>query len=106
MGAQFQKLFPEPHGGYKWVRSVLGPLPMLKILPSNNVNPENAADYLHAGAAVLGAGNSYLMPEAKPGGKPDWAVVEGRARSFLRAISDYRAEERHQQPPTKRARQM
>src|SRR5690606_16431881 len=40
-GAQLVKLFPEPAGGPRWLKSVLGPLPMLKVVPTNGVDADN-----------------------------------------------------------------
>ena len=37
LGAQFQKLFPAPEGGSAWVRSTLGALPMLQIVPTAGI---------------------------------------------------------------------
>jgi hypothetical protein len=40
LGAQFQKLFPAPEGGSEWVRSALGALPMLQIVPTAGITGE------------------------------------------------------------------
>jgi 2-dehydro-3-deoxyphosphogluconate aldolase/(4S)-4-hydroxy-2-oxoglutarate aldolase len=53
-GAQLQKLFPAPAGGPAFVSSVLAPLPFLKIVPTNGIDENNAADYLKAGAFAVG----------------------------------------------------
>ncbi len=53
-GAQLCKLFPAPAGGPDWVRSVLGPMPYLKIVPTNGVDEHNAADWLAAGVFAHG----------------------------------------------------
>ena len=37
-GAPLVKLFPVPAGGSQWVRSLLGPLPFLKVVPTNGVD--------------------------------------------------------------------
>ncbi len=53
-GAVLQKLFPAPAGGPAFVRSVLGPMPFLRIVPTNGVTADNAADFLAAGAWAVG----------------------------------------------------
>lgn len=58
LGAQFQKLFPSPKGDADWIKSTLGALPMLQILPTAGCNDKTVASYLDAGAVVGGAGNS------------------------------------------------
>ena len=53
-GAPLVKLFPAPAGGPAYLRSVLAPLPFLKIVPTNGVDYDNAPDWLAAGAYGLG----------------------------------------------------
>jgi 2-dehydro-3-deoxyphosphogluconate aldolase/(4S)-4-hydroxy-2-oxoglutarate aldolase len=53
-GAPLCKLFPAPAGGPEWLRSVLAPLPWLKVVPTNGVVLENARAWLDAGAWALG----------------------------------------------------
>ena len=53
-GAPVQKLFPGPTHGPAFVRALLGPLPFLNVLPTSGVSPENARDYLEAGAVAVG----------------------------------------------------
>lgn len=49
-GAQLQKLFPAPAALASYVRSCLGPLPFLRLVPTNGVDEHNVADVLRAGA--------------------------------------------------------
>ena len=42
-GAPLQKLFPAPAGGPTWLRSVLAPMPFLRVIPTNGVEAENAS---------------------------------------------------------------
>ena len=53
-GAQLQKLFPMPGTGAKYVKSLLAPLPMLRIVPTNGVHMNNAESLLKAGAHAVG----------------------------------------------------
>ncbi len=55
-GAPLLKLFPAPAGGPAWLRSVLAPLPFLKVVPTNGTDADTAADWLAAGAYALGFG--------------------------------------------------
>ena len=48
-------VFPAPEGGSDWVRSTLGALPMLQIVPTAGITDETVAEYLSAGAALGGA---------------------------------------------------
>ena len=82
-GAQLQKLFPAPGGGPAYVRSVLGPLPMLRIVPTNGVDADNVGQWLAAGAHAVGFTTSVFDPaEMKRG---DFEQTEKRARAAYEA---------------------
>jgi 2-dehydro-3-deoxyphosphogluconate aldolase/(4S)-4-hydroxy-2-oxoglutarate aldolase len=70
-GAQLCKLFPAPAGGPGWVRSVLGPMPYLKIVPTNGVDEHNAADWIAAGAFAAGFVATLFAPEDIEAGRWD-----------------------------------
>src|SRR6266566_9801209 len=53
-GAPLQKLFPAPGIGPAYVRACLGPLPFLKIVPTQGVDAVNARAWLDAGAYAVG----------------------------------------------------
>jgi 2-dehydro-3-deoxyphosphogluconate aldolase / (4S)-4-hydroxy-2-oxoglutarate aldolase len=80
-GAQLQKLFPAPAGGPAWVRSVLGPMPFLKIVPTNGTSAENAAAWLDAGAYACGFVASLFPRELVEA--EGWDEIESRARAIL-----------------------
>lgn len=62
-GAQLQKLFPAPANGPAFVSSVLAPLPFLKIVPTNGIDENNAADYLKAGVLAVGFVKALFDPD-------------------------------------------
>ena len=82
-GAQLCKLFPCPHGGPDWVRSVLGPMPFLKIVPTNGVDQYNAPDWMAAGVFAVG----YVAPLFVPSDIENchWDAIEERAQKCLSA---------------------
>ena len=84
-GAQLQKLFPAPGLGPAYVAACLGPLPFLRIVPTNGVTVDNAADWLRAGAHALG----FVAPLFDTGevlaGEVD--RIETRARRLLEAVA-------------------
>jgi len=84
-GAQLCKLFPAPAGGPAWVRSVLGPMPFLKIVPTNGVTPENAAEWLAAGVYAAGFVAPLFVPADIDAGR--WDAIEQRARDCVAAMS-------------------
>jgi 2-dehydro-3-deoxyphosphogluconate aldolase/(4S)-4-hydroxy-2-oxoglutarate aldolase len=80
-GAQLCKLFPAPAGGPVWVRSVLGPMPQLKIVPTNGVDENNAGDWIAAGAFAVGFVSTLFEPADVVAGR--WDAIEDRARRCL-----------------------
>ncbi|NCF63256.1 MAG: 2-dehydro-3-deoxyphosphogluconate aldolase [Gammaproteobacteria bacterium] len=84
-GAQLCKLFPAPAGGPAWVRSVLGPMPFLKIVPTNGVTPENAAEWLAAGVYAAGFVAPLFVPADIDAGR--WDAIEQRARHCVAAMA-------------------
>jgi 2-dehydro-3-deoxyphosphogluconate aldolase/(4S)-4-hydroxy-2-oxoglutarate aldolase len=59
-GAEMVKVFPAELVGPKFVSSVLAPMPFLKMVPTGGVSPENAHDYLAAGAVAVGIGGNLV----------------------------------------------
>ena len=83
-GAQFCKLFPCPHGGPDWVRSVLGPMPYLNIVPTNGVDQHNAGEWIAAGAFGVGFVAPLFVADDIATGR--WDAIEERARQCLAAL--------------------
>ncbi|MEM7482078.1 MAG: 2-dehydro-3-deoxyphosphogluconate aldolase [Acidobacteriota bacterium] len=84
-GAQLVKLFPCPAGGPVWLRSVLGPLPFLKVVPTNGVDAGNFRQWLDAGAWGAGFVTSLFDPEDLRTGAFD--RIEERARQILAEVA-------------------
>ncbi len=84
VGAQLCKLFPAPAGGPGWVKSVLGPMPFLKIVPTNGVDETNIGQWLAAGAFALGFVNPLFDPEDIAAGR--WEAIEARAGRMIAAV--------------------
>ncbi len=84
-GAQLQKLFPAPATGASYVRSCLGPMPFLRIVPTNGVDTRNAADFLEAGAHAVGFVTPLFDPAELRAGRFD--RTEQRARDLLGAVA-------------------
>jgi 2-dehydro-3-deoxyphosphogluconate aldolase/(4S)-4-hydroxy-2-oxoglutarate aldolase len=57
---------------------------MLQIVPTGGVTPENAAEYLDAGAVALGAGSALVSSEILKA--RDWDKLRSRAEDFVRAV--------------------
>jgi len=93
-GASLMKLFPVAASGPDWIRSVRGPMPFLRIVPTNGVDEENCDDYIEAGAFAVGFVRSLFSPQEMAENRFDW--VEARARAILAAIN---GPERPDTPP-------
>ncbi len=84
-GAPLQKLFPAPGGGPDWLRAVMAPLPMLRVVPTNGVDEHNAAAWLSAGAYAVGMVRSLFSAEDLAAQAYD--RIEARARVMLAAVA-------------------
>ena len=84
-GAQLCKLFPAPAGGPVWVQSVLGPMPYLKIVPTNGVDEHNAADWMAAGVFGVGYVAPLFVAQDIKFGR--WDAIEARAQRCLTATA-------------------
>jgi 2-dehydro-3-deoxyphosphogluconate aldolase / (4S)-4-hydroxy-2-oxoglutarate aldolase len=85
-GAPLQKLFPMPSGGPDWLRSVLAPMPFLRVIPTNGINADNAADWLVAGAFAVGCVRALFPPDDMATQAFD--KIEENARTLLAAVLD------------------
>ena len=82
-GATFCKLFPAPANGPAYVKSMLAPLPFLKIIPTNGVDHHNAGAWLDAGAFGLGFVATLFEPTFLSESR--WDDIEQRARECVAA---------------------
>ena len=85
LGAPIVKLFPGPPDGPSYVRTVLGPLPFLRIFPTSGVTLENAAQYLAHGAFGVGFVNCLFQPEDLEAGR--FKAIRERAAKMVAAVS-------------------
>jgi 2-dehydro-3-deoxyphosphogluconate aldolase / (4S)-4-hydroxy-2-oxoglutarate aldolase len=84
-GAPLIKLFPAPAGGPAYLRSVLAPLPFLRIVPTNGVDEQNAPDWLRAGAWGVGFVASLFDP--KDMAEQRYDRIRDRARRIKTAVA-------------------
>jgi 2-dehydro-3-deoxyphosphogluconate aldolase/(4S)-4-hydroxy-2-oxoglutarate aldolase len=90
-GAPLIKLFPAPAGGPAYLRSVLAPLPFLRIVPTNGVDESNAAEWLRAGAWAVGFVASLFDPADMAEQRYD--RIRDRARRLKTAVSSVQRDE-------------
>lgn len=85
-GADVIKVFPGELYGPKVIKAFKGPLPQANFMPTGGVTPENAAEWIKAGAVAIGAGGALSGPAAKG----DYAAVTDNARRFIKAVKEAR----------------
>jgi Entner-Doudoroff aldolase len=94
-GAPLLKLFPAPAGGPAYLRSVLAPLPFMRIVPTNGVDEHNAAEWLRAGAFAVGFVASLF--DAEDMAEQRYDRIRDRARRIKAAVGA--APRGHAPPP-------
>ena len=82
-GAQLQKLFPAPGIGPNYLKAMLGPMPFLRIVPTNGVHLNNLEAWQKAGAFAVGFTTNLFDPNDLAAGTFD--RIEHRARALLTA---------------------
>jgi 2-dehydro-3-deoxyphosphogluconate aldolase/(4S)-4-hydroxy-2-oxoglutarate aldolase len=88
-GADLVKIFPcAQMGGDQYIRALKTPLPQIPLIASGGVNLLTAANFIVAGASVLGIG-SELMPKDALLARRDYWIRE-LARRFIEAVHNAR----------------
>ena len=89
-GADIVKVFPATTLGPQYIKDVRAPLPQVKLMPTGGVTPDNAGDWIRAGAVAVAAGSSLLDAKAIESGKFD--VITANARKFVDNVKAARAQ--------------
>ena len=97
-GADFVKLFPADGLGPGYVRSLLGPLPFLKIIPTGGVRLDNLAAFAAAGCVGVALGGNLVSAEILERG--DWARLEQVARDYAEGWAATHPSRRSGDPPS------
>jgi 2-dehydro-3-deoxyphosphogluconate aldolase/(4S)-4-hydroxy-2-oxoglutarate aldolase len=89
-GADVVKVFPASAlGGAKYLSSLKGPLPQVKVVPTGGVSLSTAAEFLKAGAFALGVGGD-LANEAHVSEKRLHEVTE-TTRKYVQVVKEFRS---------------
>ena len=70
-GADVVKVFPAEMFGPAYIKALLAPLNHIPLMPTGGVTPENAADWLKAGAYMLGVGSALYNASVAAEGRFD-----------------------------------
>ncbi|RLM76254.1 bifunctional 4-hydroxy-2-oxoglutarate aldolase/2-dehydro-3-deoxy-phosphogluconate aldolase [Halorubrum sp. Atlit-26R] len=90
-GADFVKVFPAKTVGPAHLGAMKGPLGQIPMMPTGGVSPDNAADYVDAGAFAVGAGGALVDYDAAERG--DYESITETAREFTRVVEEARGDE-------------
>ncbi|GAA0518960.1 2-dehydro-3-deoxyphosphogluconate aldolase / (4S)-4-hydroxy-2-oxoglutarate aldolase [Halorubrum aquaticum] len=90
-GADFVKVFPAKTVGPAHVGAMKGPLGQIPMMPTGGVGPDNAADFIDAGAFAVGAGGALVDYDAAA--RADYEAITETAREFTRIVEEARADE-------------
>jgi 2-dehydro-3-deoxyphosphogluconate aldolase/(4S)-4-hydroxy-2-oxoglutarate aldolase len=88
-GAQVIKVFPADIGGPAYLKTLHGPLPQVRLLPTGGVNLNTIADFLKAGACAVGLGGALVEPKAVQAG--DMARIKSLAAQYVEIVKQTRA---------------
>jgi len=91
LGVEICKIFPGGElGGPEFIRSVHGPLPWARLMPTGGVAPEeeNVSAWMRAGAAAVGLGSKLISAKILAAG--DFAPLTASVRSVLAWIQEAR----------------
>ena len=83
-GADFVKIFPCTDVSY--LKAIKAPLSHIRMLAVGGVTPENAPDFIRAGAVGIGIGGALFSKADIEGGRYD--RIEEKARTLVRRIAE------------------
>jgi 2-dehydro-3-deoxyphosphogluconate aldolase/(4S)-4-hydroxy-2-oxoglutarate aldolase len=85
-GGDIIKLFPFVEmGGLKFLKTIRGPLPFIKYMPSGGVTLENVSEYLAAGVSGIIVGSALIKRGLVKSG--DWQAITELARKLVEQIA-------------------
>jgi 2-dehydro-3-deoxyphosphogluconate aldolase/(4S)-4-hydroxy-2-oxoglutarate aldolase len=88
LGADFIKIFPAEGLGPKYISSIRGPLPHLKIVPTGGVDVNTAGSFIKAGCVAVAAGSSLVSKDILK--NEEWAKLTDLAAQFIAAVAKAR----------------
>jgi 2-dehydro-3-deoxyphosphogluconate aldolase / (4S)-4-hydroxy-2-oxoglutarate aldolase len=88
-GADIVKVFPaNAVGGASYIKALKAPLPQIELCPTGGVSLETAADFIKAGASVLGVGNDLVDLKALRAGQSQ--AITDKAKRFVEIVKNAR----------------
>jgi 2-dehydro-3-deoxyphosphogluconate aldolase/(4S)-4-hydroxy-2-oxoglutarate aldolase len=88
--ADFIKVFPCAHvGGASYIHALKAPFPEVPLIAAGGVNQQTAAEFIAAGAAVIGVGRELIPTKAVQQRNGHW--ITELARRFLGIVQEARS---------------
>ena len=84
-GADFVKVFPASVGGPAYIKAVKQPLPQVKLVPVGGVDLNTTADFIRAGADLVGVGGELINQKLLD--TRDFSAITERARRFCAEVA-------------------
>jgi 2-dehydro-3-deoxyphosphogluconate aldolase/(4S)-4-hydroxy-2-oxoglutarate aldolase len=88
-GGDMVKVFPASVLGPRYFKDIQAPLPQIPLVPVGGISPDNVADYLRAGVAAVGVGNSLVSPALVEAA--DWPALTQKAQAFVARVAAARS---------------
>jgi 2-dehydro-3-deoxyphosphogluconate aldolase/(4S)-4-hydroxy-2-oxoglutarate aldolase len=92
LGCEIVKVFPgECVGGPKFIKSVQGPMPWTRLMPTGGVKPtkESVSEWINGGVSAMGMGSELITKEFLS--RKDWKGIEENVRATLAIIKEAKA---------------
>ncbi|MBL8026154.1 MAG: bifunctional 4-hydroxy-2-oxoglutarate aldolase/2-dehydro-3-deoxy-phosphogluconate aldolase [Fibrobacteres bacterium] len=89
LGCEICKVFPgECVGGPKFIKSVMGPMPWTRMMPTGGVKPtrESVTEWIEAGVAAMGMGSELVTADAIKA--KDWQGIENKVRETIALVQE------------------
>ncbi|MBD2386876.1 bifunctional 4-hydroxy-2-oxoglutarate aldolase/2-dehydro-3-deoxy-phosphogluconate aldolase [Cylindrospermum sp. FACHB-282] len=84
-GASCVKVFPvQAMGGSSYIQSLQGPMGHIPLIPTGGVTPDNAKQFLQAGAIAVGL-SGQLFPQ-KSVTERNWDAIAKQARNLIKKL--------------------
>ena len=85
-GADIVKVFPAEMVGPGYLKAMRAPMPFLRLMPAGGVTPENAGEWMKAGACAVGIGSALVNPQAVKHG--EWTVITHAASTAMHSVKN------------------
>ena len=83
-GAEMVKVFPAASVGPGYIKSLKGPFPEIRLMPTGGVSIASVSEYFWAGAEAVGIGGELFRKDWLEQG--NWNAVEEAARAYVQAV--------------------